>query len=842
MPRSTALDAHPQLLETLVKKRTHDDGAERSTSPPSTVTHTQHAHAQTQTLLRSALQRAHKRAKLSIENEGDVGESTKQLRAIAQPGYDAADLEAYRKVRAGFDSKLPQVVREIRERHAEVDPFGCGDGGSAGHVAAGSSGQDVDQFSMKPQSSSQLPYTRPESDASAEHQAEESSGAPSPNPILQNIERFKKRSAALQEQFRERQLQIREEIKEKRLQVIRTKIEAARREEGGGEEEGRGKQEVGGQEEAACQEQVREEVEVQGRSEVDEQEKMPPTEEHPVSSEDPYPEQDVPAISDPHPEAEVPAISDPHPEENVPAIPKEDLNAHSIANRRKGHDSEAKLLTLYLASQKSLPLPDWVCSQDFYYGWLAQNWQYVHDVIHQLVPIQLADIDGVARFEVDYIACAQHAVLALKLLRGAPEMLLATGWKVEPLRKLSGMLAEFGDIEELASLKTKVDCVGNALQDAMMSVEAAALKPESPANSFLSASTARASFSSTGSQWSNNTVDTTPATSPEVDRGLVEDPAKPVVQDTPSRALIGRMSKDDRSVDVSSAVQVPDVKEDASLAPTRGEDTPHDTEDSLFVPEADGQHVNGSGEQGQEADQTLSAPKPVTDFYAEDFTMDLDVAEPSIKPVVPVPAATPTQSVATTQAASSRPLCTFFQRGACTFGDKCRYRHELAGPMLSTGPVRPQSKRGQSSKNSSPYARPYPQPQQLASTATKSKRPCRFFGSVGGCRKGDDCPFVHIATTRDSNSSQRIPIGVGNLGERATTHENTDVHNSQRRQHAPENQPSHDPAPHLRFRPPFRDPSRNSLEDAAPEYSSAHRPLDYPTPPESRTLPIPWPV
>ena len=88
-------------------------------------------------------------------------------------------------------------------------------------------------------------------------------------------------------------------------------------------------------------------------------------------------------------------------------------------------------------------------------------------------------------------------------------------------------------------------------------------------------------------------------------------------------------------------------------------------------------------------------------------------------------------------------LCYRFQRGTCTLGDNCKYKHEHCTTPKPAGFIkerRGQGKgrgKGKSKRGGSPPRKP-----DTRSPEEKAKVPCRHH-LAGNCTKGDQCPYKH---------------------------------------------------------------------------------------------------
>ncbi|KAJ7449577.1 hypothetical protein FB451DRAFT_1287327 [Mycena latifolia] len=112
------------------------------------------------------------------------------------------------------------------------------------------------------------------------------------------------------------------------------------------------------------------------------------------------------------------------------------------------------------------------------------------------------------------------------------------------------------------------------------------------------------------------------------------------------------------------------------------------------------------------------------------------------------------------------PPCTFFAKGLCNMGDRCRFRHYGTDSQLPTTPQsRPQKLRpckyfadGHCAKGlMCPFLHEIRAPDALDPTVDEGDiaRPCGYY-SQGKCRKGDKCRFLHDSNHPFGNNP--IPI------------------------------------------------------------------------------------
>ena len=83
-------------------------------------------------------------------------------------------------------------------------------------------------------------------------------------------------------------------------------------------------------------------------------------------------------------------------------------------------------------------------------------------------------------------------------------------------------------------------------------------------------------------------------------------------------------------------------------------------------------------------------------------------------------------------------LCYRFQRGLCTKGDKCAYKHETCTTPMPPGFRKEGKCKGKGKKGRS---RSPPKP-DTRSPEEEAKVPCRHHAK-GKCTKGDQCPHKH---------------------------------------------------------------------------------------------------
>ena len=87
--------------------------------------------------------------------------------------------------------------------------------------------------------------------------------------------------------------------------------------------------------------------------------------------------------------------------------------------------------------------------------------------------------------------------------------------------------------------------------------------------------------------------------------------------------------------------------------------------------------------------------------------------------------------------------CPYLQKGSCSFGDRCHYKHSPANPKTA-------------SSNSS----------QPKTDAEKKKIPCRHH-KRGGCKLGDKCKYSHAAQAQTQGDAAQTLLGVESGGSSA---------------------------------------------------------------------------
>eukprot|EP00928_Gymnodinium_smaydae_P096282 TRINITY_DN8472_c0_g1_i1.p1 TRINITY_DN8472_c0_g1~~TRINITY_DN8472_c0_g1_i1.p1 ORF type:complete len:328 (-),score=55.60 TRINITY_DN8472_c0_g1_i1:243-1226(-) len=119
----------------------------------------------------------------------------------------------------------------------------------------------------------------------------------------------------------------------------------------------------------------------------------------------------------------------------------------------------------------------------------------------------------------------------------------------------------------------------------------------------------------------------------------------------------------------------------------------------------------------------------------------------------------------------ARPLCTFFARGACAYGETCTFRHEIqaSDARAKTMPVCTFFLQGRCTRGDAcTFTHPdrSSQPTQsarsplLASAAQQPQAPLCTFYARGLCRNGDDCRFRHVDADVASEAKELQMFGA----------------------------------------------------------------------------------
>ncbi|KAF8191863.1 hypothetical protein K438DRAFT_1830173, partial [Mycena galopus ATCC 62051] len=97
--------------------------------------------------------------------------------------------------------------------------------------------------------------------------------------------------------------------------------------------------------------------------------------------------------------------------------------------------------------------------------------------------------------------------------------------------------------------------------------------------------------------------------------------------------------------------------------------------------------------------------------------------------------------------------CRLFSAGKCTWGDKCRYRHEssqgstvastsLESPLPGGGSSKDMSSPVNSDSTSKTSSSPRNQ-KPISQNSGSSQKSCFAWGRKGSCSKGGNCPYKH---------------------------------------------------------------------------------------------------
>jgi len=106
------------------------------------------------------------------------------------------------------------------------------------------------------------------------------------------------------------------------------------------------------------------------------------------------------------------------------------------------------------------------------------------------------------------------------------------------------------------------------------------------------------------------------------------------------------------------------------------------------------------------------------------------------------------------QQQSDKPLCRFFARGYCRYGENCRFSHE--DQLQQNG--QEQGLEYQNGIGNSSDVQKFG-----VLTHPRSSTPCRFFAK-GYCRYGDDCKFSHNGNNNNNNRFQNNGLVIPNGG------------------------------------------------------------------------------
>ncbi|GES91313.1 zinc finger CCCH domain-containing protein 55 isoform X1 [Rhizophagus clarus] len=105
-------------------------------------------------------------------------------------------------------------------------------------------------------------------------------------------------------------------------------------------------------------------------------------------------------------------------------------------------------------------------------------------------------------------------------------------------------------------------------------------------------------------------------------------------------------------------------------------------------------------------------------------------------------------SEATVERRSDIPLCRYFARGICRYGENCRYSHD---DQLE------QNGQGQGFQNGDNEVQKFG-----VLTHPRSSTPCRFFAK-GYCRYGDDCKFSHNGNNNNRFQTNGLVVPNGGI-------------------------------------------------------------------------------